>query len=87
MRISTSIQTVAALDATARHIDGTYGRFSILTLTICTTEGHEFGYDLFLPASARQAEVAEIYARHINAAAMEAGALTAAPVETVEEAA
>lgn len=86
MRISTSIQTVAALTASARHIAGTYGNFSIVELTISTTESQEFRYDLFLPTP-HSAEMAEIYARHINAAALEAAALTAVPVETVEEAA
>jgi hypothetical protein len=85
MRISTSIQTISALTASARHIDGTYGRFSILELTISTTEAAELRFDLFLPATARQAEVAEIYARAINAAALEAAALDAIPVETVVE--
>jgi hypothetical protein len=84
MRISTSIQTVAALTASARHIAGTYGNFSILELTISTTEATELRFDLFLP-KASDAIVAEIYARHINAAALEAAALTAIPVETVVE--
>jgi hypothetical protein len=84
MRISTSIQTVAALTASARHIAGTYGQFSIVTLSVVTTDGEELLYDLFLP-KASDAIVAEIYARHINAAALEAAALTAVPVETVVE--
>ena len=84
MRISTSIQTVAALTASARHIAGSMGPFSIITLTVVTTDGEELQVDLFLPAP-HDAQTAEIYARHINAAALEVAALTAVPVETVVE--
>jgi hypothetical protein len=85
MRISTSIQTVAALTGSARHVAGTYGPFSLLELSITSTKGDTVNYDLFLPDGPHAAQSAEIYARHINAAALEVAALTAVPVETVVE--
>jgi hypothetical protein len=85
MRVSTSIQTVSALTATARHIAGTYGNFSMLELSIVTDDGTDLKFDLFLPNSATQAEMAEIYARHINAAALEVASLGAIDIQTVVE--
>lgn len=87
MYIRNSLQHVAAITAEARHIVGTAGQFSTIDLTIVGSDGQEVGFDLFVAHGPHAAKIADIYARAITAAALEAAALSAIPVETVEEAA